>query len=310
MTTVLVTGALGVIGQHLTRDLKESGYDVVGADLAIRDYSDYVRADVTAFEDLHRIGLSHRIDVVVHMAGEVGRLVGESHPQRMVYVNDVGTINVAQFCVESGARLISFSTSEIYGHLLDDDLPVTEDMLEDRGSAFVTTNVYALSKLFGEALVKHFVDNYGLNAVGVRPFMVYGPGEAPSRWRSAMTNFVYAARNGQPLTVHQGTARAWCHVSDFVAGIRLLIEQPKSEGYEAYNVGSDEYLDMEDVARVIVDVVGADPSLVNVVAPPNQFMSSRKRASIEKLRKLGYEPRVDLRTGVASVAEWQAKNGF
>ena len=183
-------------------------------------------------------------------------------------------------------------------------------MLEDRGSAFVTTNVYALSKLFGEALVKHFVDNYGLNAVGVRPFMVYGPGEAPSKWRSAMTNFVYAARNGQPLTVHRGTARAWCHVSDFVAGIKLLIEQPKSDGYEAYNVGSDEYLDMEDVARVIVDVVGADPALVDVVEPPNKFMSSRKRASIDKLRKLGYEPRIDLRQGVASVAEWQAKNGF
>lgn len=310
MTTVLVTGALGVIGQHLTKDLRTAGYDVIGADLGIRDYSDYVRADVTAFEDLHRIGLNHSIDVVVHMAGEVGRMVGESHPQRMVYVNDVGTINVAQFCVETGARMISFSTSEVYGHLLDDDQAVTEDLLEDSGSAFVTTNVYALSKLFGEALVKHFVDNYDLNAVAVRPFMIYGPGEAPSKWRSAMTNFVFAARNGSSLTVHRGTARAWCHVSDFVAGIQLLIEQPKSPSYQAYNVGSDEYLDMEAVAHTIVDVVGADPSLVNVVDPPNKFMSSRKRASIDKLRKLGYDPKIDLRQGVQSVAEWQAANGF
>lgn len=310
MTTVLVTGALGVIGQHLTRELRDCGYDVLGADLAIRDYSDYVRADVTAFEDLHRIGRNHKIDVVVHMAGEVGRLVGEAHPQRMVYVNDVGTLNVAQFCSETGARLISFSTSEVYGHLLDSDVAVTEELLEQNGSAFVTTNVYALSKLFGEALVKHFVDNYDLNAVTVRPFMVYGPGEAPSRWRSAMTNFVYAARQGREITVHRGTARAWCHVQDFVAGIKILIDQPKSTGYDAYNVGSDEYLDMEDVARTIVDVVGADPALVNVVDPPNQFMSSRKRASIEKLRMLGYEPKIDLRQGVESVAQWQAANGF
>lgn len=310
MTTILVTGALGVIGQHLTKELRESGYDVIGSDLGIRDYSDYVRADVTAFEDLHRIGREYEIDVVVHMAGEVGRLVGESHPQRMVYVNDVGTINVAQFCVETGARMISFSTSEVYGHLLDNDVAVTEDMLEQNGSAFVTTNVYAMSKLFGEAIVKHFVDNYGLNAAVVRPFMVYGPGEAPSRWRSAMTNFVYAARQGKPLTVHRGTARAWCHVSDFVAGVKVLVEQPKSEIYDAYNVGSDEYLDMEDVARTIVEVVDADPSLVDVVDPPGKFMSSRKRADIGKLKALGFSPKIDLRAGVESVASWQAANGF
>jgi dTDP-glucose 4,6-dehydratase len=310
MTTVLVTGALGVIGQHLTRSLKESGYDVIGADLGIRDYSDYVRADVTAFEDLHRIGKLRKVDVVVHMAGEDGRMVGETHPQRMVYVNDVGTVNVAQFCVETGARLISFSTSEVYGHLLDDDQPVTEDLLETRASAFATTNVYAMSKMFGEVLVKHFVENYALDAVTVRPFMVYGPGEIPSKWRSAMTNFVHAARHGEKLTVHSGTARAWCHVSDFVAGIQLLVERPPSTVFEAYNVGSDEYLEMEDVARTIVDVVGADPTLVEVVDPPSRFMSSRKRASIDKIRALGYEPKIDLRQGIASVAEWQEVHGY
>src|SRR3954452_24955399 len=98
MTSVLVTGALGVIGGHLTKLLRAQSYEVIGADLQIRDYSDYVRADVTSFEDLHRIGKNHQIDVVIHMPGEVGRMVGEMHPQRMVYVNDVGATNVIQFC--------------------------------------------------------------------------------------------------------------------------------------------------------------------------------------------------------------------
>ena len=310
MTTVLVTGALGVIGNHLTGALRSAGYSVIGADLAMRDYSDYVRADVTSFEDLHRIGKQGHVDVVVHMAGEVGRMVGESYPQRMIYVNDVGAVNVIQFCLDQGAKLVYFSTSEVYGHLLDAGVPVLEHQIEAEASAFVTTNIYAMSKLYGEALVKHYVDNYGLNAVGVRPFMIYGPGEAPSKWRSALTNFVHAARHGLPISVHEGTMRSWCYIDDFVEGIRLLTDLPRQEKYEAYNVGSDEYLTMEQVARIVCEEVGADEDLVQVASPPDQFMSPVKIASIEKMRAIGYKPSVDLRKGVRAVAEWQAANGF
>jgi dTDP-glucose 4,6-dehydratase len=310
MATVLVTGALGVIGMHLTRILRDSGYDVLGADLAIRDYSDYMRADVTHFEDLHRLGKERDIDVVIHMAGEVGRMVGETHPQRMVHVNDVGALNVIQFCLEKEARLVYFSTSEIYGHLLDADSPVTEDLIATQASAFITTNVYAMSKLYGEALVKHFVDNYGLNAVGVRPFMIYGPGEAPSKWRSAICNFVCSARHGETITVHDGTVRSWCYISDFVEGIRLLTQLPPTETYEAYNVGSDEYLTMEQVARVVIEECGVKGASLEVVPPPAKFLSPVKRASIDKMRSIGYAPSVTLREGVRSVAKWQEDNGF
>lgn len=310
MTTVLATGALGVIGSHLTRLLRESGYQVIGADLAIKDYSDYIRADVTAFEDLHRIGKNYDIDTVIHMAGEVGRMVGETHPQRMVYVNNVGTLNVIQFCLEHNARLIYFSTSEVYGHLLDKADPVTEDMIEHGASAFTTTNVYAMSKLYGEALVKHYVDSYGLDAVGVRPFMVYGPGEAPSKWRSAICNFVHAARHGRPITVHDGTVRAWCYISDFVEGIRLLLEHEGTGSYEAYNIGSDEYLTMEEVAKIVIEECGGSMDQLQVVPPPSKFMSPRKIASIDKMRALGYSPAVSLREGVQRVARWQQENGF
>lgn len=307
---VLVTGALGVIGTHLTRYLRELGHDIVATDLGIRDYTDYVRADVTAFEDLYRIGRKYNIDTVVHMAGEVGRMVGESHPQKMVYVNDVGTLNIVQFCLEFDARLVFFSTSEVYGHLLDKGVPVTEDQIEHEASAFTTTNVYAMSKLFGEALVRHFVQNYGLRAVGVRPFMVYGPGEVPSKWRSAICNFVHAARHNSPITVHAGAVRAWCYIDDFIEGIRILLELPEYEGYEAYNIGSDEYMTMEQVAYTICDEIGRPHELVTVVPPPSQFMSLVKIASIEKMRALGYSPRVTLREGVRAVAQWQEDNGY
>jgi nucleoside-diphosphate-sugar epimerase len=305
VTTVLVTGALGVIGNHLTRTLKSRGYEVIGTDVQIRDYSDYIRADVTAFEDLHRIGKEREIDVVIHMAGEVGRLVGELHPQRMIRVNDVGVTNVIQFCLEQDAKLVYFSTSEVYGRLLDTGLPVEEEQIAQEASAFATTNIYAMSKLFGEAIVKHFVDNYGLNAVGVRPFMVYGPGETPSRWRSAICNFVHAARHGLPIDAHAGTTRSWCYIDDFVNGVLILTELDRATEYEAFNVGSDEYLTMEQVARIVCREVGSSEDLVRVVHAPTQFGSPVKIASIQKLRALGYEPKVLLPEGVRAVAQWQ-----
>ncbi len=310
MKTVLVTGALGVIGGHLTKSLRASGHEVIGADLAIRDYTDYVRADVTAFEDLYRIFRERRPDVVIHMAGEVGRMVGEMHPQRMVYVNNVGVLNVIQLCLEHKAKLIYFSTSEVYGHLLDSDQPVTENQIADSASAFVTTNIYAMSKLYGEALVKHYVENYGLDAAGVRPFMVYGPGEAPSKYRSAICNFVHASRTGGEIVVHQDTVRAWCYMSDFVEGVRILVEQGAGTRYEPYNIGTDEYHTMEAVARTAIEVCGGNPSQIKVIPPPKNFLSPKKRASIEKIKALGYVPKVSLREGLIALRDWQAASGF
>jgi len=240
------------------------------------------------------------------MAGEVGRMVGEEHPQKMMYVNNIGTLNLIKLCLEYDARLVYFSTSEVYGHLFDKGTPVKEEDLE-KGSVFTTTNIYAMSKLFGEAIVRHYVENYSLNAVTIRPFMVYGPGEHPSKYRSAIINFVGSALKGEPLTVHKGTKRAWCFVSDFIDGLCLASNKTFSGKYEAFNIGSDEFLSMEEVARIVVEECGRNHSLIKMVEPPTKFLSPSKNFSIQKIRSLGYEPKIPLREGVRKVIEWQKK---
>lgn len=301
--SILVVGSLGVIGTHLMRYLRQQGQDVIGTDVLIRDYDDYVRADITAFEELYRIFRKYNVDTVVHMAGEVGRLRGEEYPQKMIYVNDVGTLNIVNLCLEHDCKLVFFSTSEVYGNLFDHREAVREANL-DRISAFGTTNIYAMSKLFGEAIVKHYVQNYGLKAVAVRPFMIYGPGEYPSKYRSAIANFVHRALTGGKLTVHSGTLRAWCYITDFIDGLALVMNSP-ARSYEAYNIGSDEYHTMEGTARIVIEEAGADPSQIEIVTPPDKFLSPVKRASIDKVKSLGYSPRVTLREGVRKVIEWQ-----
>ena len=308
MKKILITGSLGVIGRILVQFLKEKNYEIINTDIVVKDCSDYVRADVTSFEDLYKIFKKGNIDAVIHMAGEVGRMVGEEHPQKMIYVNDIGVLNIAKLCLEYDCRLVYFSTSEIYGHILDREIPVKEEDLEKIGSPFITTNIYALSKLFGESIVKHYVDNYNLNAVAIRPFMIYGVGEYPSKYRSAISNFVYNALTDKKLIVHSGGIRAWCYISDFVEGVRLVMEHPFSGKYEAFNIGSDEYYTMEEVARMIIEETNKESNQIKVIEPPNKFMSLVKKASIEKIRSIGYEPKVSLKEGIRNVIEWQIKN--
>ena len=306
MKTILVTGALGHIGVFLTDYLAKLGHNAIGSDVRMKDADNYVRADITAFEDLYRIFKKNSIDIVIHMGAEVGRMQGEEYPQKMVYVNDVGTLNVIKLCIDHNAKLVYFSTSEAYGKLFDDGHTVIEEDL-DRGSAFMTTNIYALSKLFGEAIVRHYVENYNLNAVTIRPFMIYGTGEYPSKYRTAISNFIYQALTGQTITVHRGAKRAWCYIDDFVEGVRCVMDTKFSGKYEAYNMGSDEIHTMEEVARVVIKEAKASEDQIKVVDPPSQFMSLVKRFSIEKARKIGYSPQVSLEQGVQKVVAWQRK---
>ncbi|WP_372590431.1 NAD(P)-dependent oxidoreductase [Fervidobacterium pennivorans subsp. carthaginiensis] len=302
---ILITGALGFIGKRLFSALKEQKHNVLGVDLVIADYDDYIRADITYFEDVWKqFKDNNGFDMVIHLAGEVGRLNGEEYPQRMVYVNEIGTLNLIKMCLEYNTKLVYFSTSEVYGTLFDEKEVKEEDFYVLSPSR--VTNVYAMSKLFGEGLVRHYVKNYGLLAVGIRPFMVYGPGIIASRYKSAIDQFVYNALKNKPFTVHKGSERAWCYVDDFVNGVITIINKHefKLGTYEAYNVGTQEYIATEDLAKLVLELTGKPSELMKIVELPDKFISGRKRFSNEKLRALGWQQSVPLREGLQKVINW------
>lgn len=302
---ILLTGALGFIGKRLFSALKEEGHEVLGIDLSIIDYDDYIRADITYFEDVWKCFKENNgFDMVIHLAGEVGRLNGEEYPQRMIYVNEIGTLNLIKMCLEYKSKLVYFSTSEIYGNLFDEKEVKEEDFQILSPSR--VTNIYAMSKLFGEGIVNHYVRNYGLLAIGIRPFMVYGPGVIASKYKSAIDQFVYNALNEKEFTVHKGSERAWCYIDDFVNGIITIVREHKfKEGvYEAYNVGTQEYISTEELAKLVLKLTGKPEKLMKVVELPDKFISGRKRFSNEKLRNLGWEQKVPLEEGLKKVIEW------
>lgn len=271
---VLVTGAAGFIGTHLSRELTSAEYDVVRVD---REH------DLRVLGVAERLVERHEPDIVVHLAAKVGRLFGEDDPGMTIADNATMTTLVAKAC--NGARLVYASTSEVYGDQGD-------TVCHEDGPLALPHNLYGLSKRWGE-------ETCGLYAPDrltiLRLSMPYGPGLPAGRGRAAIVNFLDQARQRKPISVHRGAERSWAWIGDVCRAIRLIIE--RSDG-GIFNVGrDDDPRPMTDVARIACNLTGAPYSLIEEINPP-RMQTVVKRLSTEKIRALGWEPRVPLADGM------------
>ena len=295
---VLVTGAAGFIGQHLCAELDRSGHEVVRTDITYTGLPGSTREFLDCRH--HGIGpnpvesalVRSRPDVVVHLAAKVGRLFGEDDIRQTIDDNAYMTANVAKACGEQGVRLAYASTSEVYGdwgyELCFEDAPFTR----------IPHNCYGLSKRWGEEAARLYAPE-GLTVF--RFSMPYGPGLPAGRGRAALINFLYNALHGLPITVHRGSERSWCWIGDTVRAARLVIE--RTEG-GAFNIGRDDNaISMRAVAEMACELVGADPSLIQEVEAPGR-QTVVKRLATQKIRDLGWEPRVELEEGMRRTLEW------
>jgi nucleoside-diphosphate-sugar epimerase len=198
--------------------------------------------------------------------------------------------NVLQLAKRAGARVVFFSTSEVYG-------PGLESMDEAEPHPR-PNNRYGLSKLLGEQLVEYEARTYGLKAVSLRPFMVYDENEDLGDHRSAMIRFTSELAQSRPIEVHRGSARSWLHVSDAVRAIEAAAHLNE---YSVINIGHPDVVPIAALAEMIRRELGADASLIREVDLPER-MTSIKRPVLDRMRTLlGIEPAVSLRDGVSRV---------
>ena len=319
---VLVTGGAGFLGSHLVDRLAGEGAEVVVLDDLSTGSADHLAGEhapgmVTLLEgDVRDRGLLRpavaQADVVFHLAAAVGvRRVAED-PVGTWSRNVDGTAAVLEACAERGTRCLVTSTSEVYGPrasgaLCEDD-PVTVEPAGRR-------DVYAVSKMAGEALAMALHRTSLLPVTVARLFNVVGPRQS-ERYGMVLPRFARAAVLGEALTVHGDgrQTRAFLHVADAVSALCALASTSASEGL-VVNVGSVEEVAILDLAHRVVSAAGSASPIRHV--PFEQVYGegfvdpSCRRPDVSRLRALtGFIPRHRLEDAVADViASLPAREG-
>ncbi len=321
-SNILVIGSEGTIGRSLVKELESCKSEVVLGD---RIYTcdrtrikrdKYWMGDISHFVTMEKVFFETNPDIVIHLAGEVSRETAEYWPEIAIESNVLGTFNVAKLCHEFGAIMVYAGTSEEYGNMyvgLKEGEYVTEELVGPPRCK----GVYGLTKWMGEEMIEYFSRRYGLRAIVPKLFMCYGPGEYPSPYRSAMSRFIYSALHDLDIHVHKDTSRSWCYIDDIVEGFIKIINLAKGltvkrstwrkAGYfEIFNLGRDEVIGTEDLARYIISQVVSSSKVILEDAP--EGITPHKKASFEKAKKmLNWEAKVPLIEGVTKTIEWQTK---
>jgi len=295
----LVTGSLGVLGSELVPELRSLGHQVWGTDLRHHGDPSYVRADVADRRQLEEAFEAANPDAVYHLAAEFGRLNGERYTEQLWRTAMVGTRNVLELSRAAGARLIFSSSSEVYGEAEAD---VLDEGLTDR-EVILHPNEYALSKWTNERQIMAYQQRYpGFEAVRLRFFNAYGPGESFHPYRSVVALFCHKAYRDEELPVFRGYYRTFMHIDDFTPTLAAVANAHLT--WDVYNIGGTDYRSVEELAKLVVEEAGQ--GRIELIGEDVHNIRSKK-PSIERAAKdFGHDPRIILEDGVRSTYDWMA----
>jgi len=307
---IFITGGAGFIGTTLARRLVDANEIVAldnlhrdalsGTPLAEHPNFSFHQADVLDLDAVTELaqGATH----IVHCAAIAGVDTVRESPVRTMRVNVVGTYNALEAALatlNTVERFVDFSTSEVFGtHAFN----VSEGQVSTIGSVGEARWTYAVSKLAGEHMAHAYHDEFGLPAVTVHPFNIYGPGQIGG---GAIRAFIEAALAGRDLIIHGDGSqiRAWCYVDDMVAGALLCLERPEAVG-QAFNIGN---------ARSTVTIIDLAQRIKRLTGCPGKLVFQAlhyadvelRIPNVQKARELlDFEAEVDLDEGLARTIAW------
>src|SRR5574340_49061 len=279
---VLVPGATGFIGPHVCRALEHNGHTVFGLDR--RDGLDLLR------NGWHRFLAG--ADAVVHLAGRAGTADSWGDFADYWRNNVLATQRVLDAMLEVGVnRLVYISSSSVYG----------AKATGDESRPLHPVSPYGVSKAATEMLVRAYErrHSYFLLSI-VRPFTVYGPGQRPNMYHHI---FIDRLLRRQVITIDGdgSQSRACTYVSDLADAIALVLDRGVAGG--AYNVCGDEVVSVSDVLRDIAASLHIVPDIIHGPRRPGD--QDITAGSTERIRTLGWTPKVSFVQGLAAQIEWQ-----
>ena len=309
MLKVLVTGADGFIGSHLTEMLVEKGYQVKALshynsfnnwgwleDINCKDKVEVLTGDI---RDPHFCKIITKdIDIIFHLAALIAIPYSYIAPDSYVDTNIKGTLNICQAAKENGGiRVIHTSTSEVYG--------TAQYVPIDEKHPLQAQSPYSATKIAADAMAMSFYNAFELPVTIARPFNTYGPRQSA---RAVIPAIITQIANGEKeIKLGDLTpTRDFNYVEDTCRGVIALAEEDKAIG-EAVNIGSNFEISIADTLNIIKELMESDVKFI----PDNQRIRPEKsevfrlwcdNSKIEELT--GFKPQFDIKHGLQKTIEW------
>ena len=308
---ILVTGAAGFIGYHLTKSLLNDGFSVLGVD-NLNDYYDvelkqarlnqlishknfiFNKIDIANKNQIEEVFLNNRISKVVNLAAQAGVRYSIDNPYAYLESNLVGFLNIIELCRHNHVEgLIYASSSSVYGSNIK-----TPFDINDKTDSPIS--LYAATKKSNELIASSYSHLYDLNTTGLRFFTVYGPWGRPD-----MAYYIFTDKiiNNQPIKVFNNgnLKRDFTYIDDIVFGIKAAIK--KNYKCEIFNLGNNKSENIMDLIRLIENRLKRKASID--YQPIQKGDVKETYASIGKsCEMLNYSPKIDIKKGIHKFIDW------
>jgi UDP-glucuronate 4-epimerase len=313
--TILVTGAAGFIGYHVSRRLAERGERVIGIDNLSEFYGtelkrrrliqlstfpsfEFRRTDIADRQALGEALRGESIRLVFHLAAQANVRYGLENPYAYVDSNLVGHLNILEhFRHAGGVELLLYaSSSSVYGS--DNPVPFHEEARTDN-----PTSLYAATKKSQEMMSGVYAELFGIPQIGLRFFSVYGPWGRPDMAYWLFTEAIFA---GRPIRVfnHGDMQRDFTYIDDVVGGLLAIADEPVSGAlHRIYNIGNSAPVGLLDMIAVLERTIGRRAELELLPAQPGEVPVTYADVSAIE-RDFGFRPDTPIDVGLTKFVDW------
>jgi dTDP-glucose 4,6-dehydratase len=302
---VLLTGAAGFIGSHLSARLLADGHEVVGVDNFVTgtrenlaDKKNDPRFSFVEHDAVVPIDVSGHLDWVMHFACPASPPKYLAYPIETLRVSSEGTYHLLELARRKNARFFLASTSEVYG---DPNVHPQPESYWGHVNSIGERSVYDEGKRYAEAIVSAYRRKLGLSIRIIRIFNTYGPKMQPEDGR-VVTNFIVRALRGEALVLYGdgGQTRSFQYVDDLVDGIVRLM---RTEYFGPVNLGNPDEHAISAFAEIIRELVPGAGPLIHGPLPEDDPKQRKPDITLAK-KLLDWQPRVTLREGLGKTIEY------
>ena len=328
---ILVTGAGGFIGYHLSEELLKKGYEVIGID-NLNDYYDinlklhrlqkvednelftFIKMDISDKVKLEEVFKEYKPNIVINLAAQAGVRYSIDNPDVYIQSNIIGFFNVLEACRHFPVdHLLYASSSSVYGS--NKKVPFEETDFVDN-----PVSLYAATKKSNELMAHTYSHLYNIPATGLRFFTVYGPMGRPDMAYYGFTDKFF---NDEPIHIYNNgdfdndLYRDFTYISDIVTGITGLLENPpvktqEQAAHTVFNIGNNNpeklMAFITSLEQALSNSLGREVAFKKIYEPIKSGDVPATYASTDKLQKtIGFKPETSIQEGLQKFTDWYVK---